>query len=214
MRAMESSSASVSPAMTESEAAGLAQQVARDTASPQPASGPLKDFLAAQSPMALALAAGGFAVSAAGTIAAMATGANAALALLLGYSSLAGTAALAIALRRPAPVATPEAPASEPVVAETSPAWKLVSTLTVSDASRLWCGIEPGAMATQDSMAWGRALIDAIKRGELAIVRKAGLGDEAFERERANPHYMIQLERDALKAWAAQHGHAPAFLRD
>jgi hypothetical protein len=88
-----------------------------------------------------------------------------------------------------------------------------VNTLTVSDASRLWCDIEPGATATQETIAWGRALLDAIKRGELPILTKAGASEEAIKRESENPNYMTQVSRDALQAWARGHGYAPNFLR-
>src|SRR5215475_825472 len=36
-------------------------------------------------------------------------------------------------------------------------AWKLESKYSVSDASRLWCDIEPGCPATQESIAWAHA---------------------------------------------------------
>lgn len=175
--------------------------------------GRLQAFLTTQSPRTLAVLGAGLTVSAGGTIAAIATGANAALAMLIGYSALTGTAALALTVRNWGTVAAP-AICQPPTAAATSPAWKLVSVFTVSDASRLWCGIEPGATATQESMAWGRALVDAIRRGELPIVRRAGSTDEAFARERSSPHYMTPLARDALKLWAARHGHSPAFLAD
>ena len=61
-------------------------------------------------------------------------------------------------------------------------------------------------------MAWGRALLDAIKRGELLILTKAGSSEVTIERERENPHYKTQVSRDALQAWASGHGYAPNFL--
>lgn len=156
----------------------------------------------------------GAAAAVTGTIYAIETGANVALALLVGYCALASTAALACMwTKRPADPPPAVKPA-EPSTADISAAWRLVSTLTVSDASRLWCGIEPGATATQESIAWGRALADAIKQGELAFVSKPGASEDAVAREKANPHYMTQLSRQALKDWAAQHGHAPRFLQD
>jgi hypothetical protein len=143
-------------------------------------------------------------------------GANAALALLVGYSAIASTVGLALL----APAKTTKTqvvePAPKPVPAadpETSAAWKLVSTFTISDASRLWCNIEPGTAATQESMAWGRALLDAVKQGDLPIVAKSG-SPEVMDRERQNPHYMTQVTREALKQWADEKGHTPPFLRE
>src|SRR6185437_6597046 len=98
--------------------------------------------------------------------------------------------------------------------AATPEAWKLVETLTVSDASRLWCSIEPGAAATQETIAWGRALLDAITREELPIVLKPGAPKDAVDWERKNPHYQTQVTRASLKSWANEHGHFPAFLQD
>jgi len=141
------------------------------------------------------------------------SGANLALTLLVAYCAITSTAGLACvvyASREPAPPAGTPATQEAP---DTSLAWRLLNVLTVSDASRLWCGIEPGATATQETIAWGRALLDAVKSGELALVAKPGTTDEACERERQNPHYMTQLSRESLKTWASRHGHAPDFLR-
>jgi hypothetical protein len=144
----------------------------------------------------------------AGVVAAIMTDANPALAILVGYAALAATMALARGAAAPAQPETIKVEKAEPSVAETTAAaWKLVSTFTVSDASRLLCNVEPGAAATQDSIAWGRALIDAIRSGGLA------LPPGASDRERENPHYMTQVTREALNAWADGKGTAPAFLR-
>jgi hypothetical protein len=153
----------------------------------------------------------------AGVIAAAATGANLALSLLAGYAAMAATIA---ALRSAAPTAEPRetievlatpALAAEPTT--TTAAWKLLSTFTVSDASRLLCNVEPGAAATQESIAWGRALVDAIKAGDLAISAKPGAAPGTAERERENPHYMTEVTREALRAWADRKGSVPDFLR-
>lgn len=93
-------------------------------------------------------------------------------------------------------------------------AWKLVSKLNVSNASRLWCDIEPGHPYTQESVAWSAAMFDAIKSGVLPIVAKAHATADMIARERANPGWNTEVTRDALKAWAQAHGHSPAFLRD
>jgi hypothetical protein len=140
-------------------------------------------------------------------------GANAALALLIGYSAIASTIGLARLAPSKKSQASETEPKPVPVEPETSVAWKLVSTFTISDASRLWCNIEPGAAATQESMAWGRALLDAVKQGDLPIVAKNDF-PEAMDRERQNPHYMTQATREALKHWADEKGLTPPFLRE
>jgi hypothetical protein len=148
-----------------------------------------------------------------GVLAAIAAGADAAMSVLVGYCSVISTlAACSISSMLRFHVAERGFPPKSP--RKTSEAWKLVSTLTVADASRLWCEVEPGATTTQDTIAWGRALIDAIKCGELPIVRRSNASEDSIERERANPHYMTQVSRDALKSWAARHGYAPDFLAD
>lgn len=134
--------------------------------------------------------------------------------LMLLYGMVASTLALYAATAAPAPQTAPAPAVDEPAPAGTSEAWKLVETLTVSDASRLWCGIEPGAAATQETIAWGRALLDAVTREELPIVLKPGAPKDAVDWERKNPHYQTQVTRASLKSWANEHGHFPAFLQD
>ena len=146
-------------------------------------------------------------------IAAIASGANIALAILVGYSALASTIAL---LRAPAALPQPQVTKTielAPAPRDTTAAWKLVATFTVSDASRLLCNIEPGAAVTQESIAWGRALLDAIKQGELPLAQKTGVPQAAIDRERENPHYMTEVTRDALRSWADRKGSVPDFLR-
>jgi hypothetical protein len=92
-------------------------------------------------------------------------------------------------------------------------AWKVVTTFRVSDASRLWCDIEPGCAASQESLAWSQAMLAAIKSGELHICKHAKENKEALDRERANPNWATEIERDALKTWADSHGHRPRFLQ-
>ena len=143
---------------------------------------------------------------------ALTEGTNAALAVLIGYSALASTIALVQSI--PATKTQGFEPETKSnIKGGTSVAWKLVNTFTISDASRLWCNIEPGATATQDSMAWGRALLDAVKQGNLPILA-AAVSAEALDRERRNPHYMTKVSRAALKHWADQNGHTPEFLRE
>jgi hypothetical protein len=91
-------------------------------------------------------------------------------------------------------------------------AWTLVDTLRVSDASRLWCDIEPGCPASQESIAWAQAMLDAIKRGELPVFERAGI-NRRIDQERANPTWHTEVRREALREWAKSHGHTPTFLR-
>jgi hypothetical protein len=92
-------------------------------------------------------------------------------------------------------------------------AWKLVNTLNVSNASRLWCDIEPGHPYSQESMAWAAAMLDAIKSGALPISPKPHATKEMIAREQANPGWNTEVTRDALRTWALKHGHCPTFLR-
>jgi hypothetical protein len=93
-------------------------------------------------------------------------------------------------------------------------AWKLVNKLNVSNASRLWCDIEPGHPYTQESVAWSAAILDAIKSGALPISPKPHATKEMIAQERANPGWNTEVTREDLKAWAKAHGHCPAFLQD
>jgi hypothetical protein len=106
---------------------------------------------------------------------------------------------------------------SPPIVARPSPsyaAWKLVKKFSVSDASRLWCDIEPGSAVTQESSAWARALLDAISRGELPMIERAGVRRDVADRERNNPNWHTEVTQDALRSWAKSHGYNPRFLHD
>ena len=87
-----------------------------------------------------------------------------------------------------------------------------MKTFRISDASRLWCEIEPGCAASQDSLAWSQAMLAAIKTGELPICKRAGESKEVHDRERINPNWATEIERAALKSWADSHGHLPRFL--
>ena len=133
--------------------------------------------------------------------------------VLVGYAALASTAALALLATSGRTRPVDAEPTLTPDRSEPSVAWKLLSTYSISDASRLWCNIEPGATATQESMAWGCALLDAVKEGQLPIVARDDT-PKTIEWERRNPHYMTRVTRQSLKGWADAKGHAPAFLRD
>jgi hypothetical protein len=95
-----------------------------------------------------------------------------------------------------------------------SEAWKHVNTFSVSDAARLWCEVEPGATVTQDIIAWGRLLLDAISNGELACVRNEAQSGRPVSYPSDKPHWSTEVTRDALQAWARKRGFEPGFLQD
>ena len=135
------------------------------------------------------------------------------IAIMAGYCTIAVSACPLAALwivKALGQSATPNVVTSSPNYA----AWKLVKKFSVSDASRLWCDIEPGAAATHESSAWARALLDAISRGELPMIESAGVRREVAERERNNPNWHTEVTQDALRSWAKSHGYNPRFLHD
>ena len=134
--------------------------------------------------------------------------------LMVAYCMLLTTVALAIALcvlRNAGTKTVSPRPAAAGV---NLPAWKLLNTFNVSNASRLWCNVEPGHPYTQELAAWASAMLDAIRSGTLAIVSRPGASEEAVLRERANPTWHTMVARDALRSWAEQHGRCPAFLQN
>jgi hypothetical protein len=162
----------------------------------------------------LAAAGTGVAIAIGGTIWAMLVDVPAPIAIMAGYCTLAGAVCATAALQmKPAPM-----PAEVPLVSSGPTthfeAWRLVKKFSVSDASRLWCDLEPGSTVTQETIAWARVMLDAISRGELAMVERAGARKEAIEHERNNPNWHTEMTREALTAWAKSHGFDPRFLRD
>ena len=155
----------------------------------------------------------GFCIAVGGTLWAIALDVPYPLAIMSGYCTFIASACLGAVLMvlRKAPTQT------EPVSAirgqPNYAAWKLVSKYSVSDASRLWCDIEPGCPASQESIAWAHAILDAIKRGELSIIPRTGLSEAISGSEQANPTWHTEVARDALISWAQTHGHAPRFLQ-
>jgi hypothetical protein len=148
------------------------------------------------------------------TLWAIQEGVSVPLALMGGYCTIVAGIILCVAqmmlTQVNANVAAPSHAPRKPNYA----AWKLVNKLNVSNASRLWCEIEPGHPYTQESAAWTAAILDAIKSGALPIAPKAHATKEMIAQERANPGWNTEVSRDALKAWAKAHGHCPAFLVD
>ena len=153
------------------------------------------------------------------TLWAIQEGVSVPLALMGGYCTVVAGIILCVAQLALTNINNPgEAAAAAPAVkAPSTPnyaAWKLVSKLNVSNASRLWCDIEPGHPYTQESMAWSAAILDAIKSGALPISPKPHATEQMIAKERANPGWSTEITREALKAWAQAHGHSPAFLQD
>jgi hypothetical protein len=145
------------------------------------------------------------------TVWAIQEGTPAPLAIMVGYCTLVGSAFLCAALL----VIQNLAANAQPIGTKRRPnyaAWKLVSKLSVSDASHLWCDIEPGCPASQESIAWATAMLDAIRRGELPISARASANQTASNQEQVNPSWHTEITRDALKSWARSHGLSPRFL--
>lgn len=147
------------------------------------------------------------------TLWAIQEGVSVPLALMGGYCTIVAGIILCVAQLMLTQVNSASAPAHAPRKPNYA-AWKLVNKLNVSNASRLWCEIEPGHPYTQESAAWAAAILDAIKSGALAISPKQHATPEMLAQERAKPGWNTEVTRDALKAWARAHGHCPAFLRD
>jgi hypothetical protein len=141
------------------------------------------------------------------------------LAIMIGYCTMVGSACLGTAPLVIQSLAAKESVAAKASVSATNrepnyAAWKLVSRLSVSDASRLWCDIEPGCPASQESIAWGMAMLDAVKRGELMASAKADTSQAASLQEQSNPTWHTKIAREALKSWAQARGHSPKFLQN
>ena len=130
------------------------------------------------------------------------------LAIMLGYCTVASSACVGMALLAVQSAAAKKSSIG-PKRGPNYAAWRVVSSLSVSDASRLWCDIEPGCPASQESIAWGIAMLDAIKRGELP----ASATDGAIQAP-SNPNWHTKIARDALKVWAKALGHSPRFLQN
>ena len=138
-------------------------------------------------------------------------GVPAPLAVMAGYCTCAISACLC-ALLRPAQSAS-----DKPIPASTTrlpnyEAWRLVASLRVSDAARLWSGVEPGCPVSQEAIAWAQAMLDAIKRGELPVRERQDVIGRTVDQERANPGWHTEITREGLKTWAQSHGHRPPFL--
>jgi hypothetical protein len=134
------------------------------------------------------------------------------LAIMVGYCTLVGSACLYAALlviqNLSAKVSSAGASRRPNYLA-----WNHVSALSVSDASRLWCDIEPGCPSSQESIAWGMAMLDAVKRGELPTSARAGTSQAVSIQEQSNPNWHTEVTREGLRSWAQAHGHSPRFLQ-
>lgn len=171
----------------------------------------VRNICAAIGVLGLLVLCGGGALAALCTAWAIQVGVPYPMAIAAGYCTVACSACLCAALlliSNSAKTVDKVAERSQPNFA----AWTLVRTFRVSDASRLWCNIEPGCTATQESLAWSQTILAAIKSGELPIRARAGAGEETIDRERTNPSWATEIERVALKSWASSHGHVSRFF--
>ncbi|HEX3441988.1 MAG TPA: hypothetical protein VHT93_16730 [Pseudolabrys sp.] len=175
----------------------------------------LDDLRARTGPFGVAIVAAGSTLSAAGTMWAMWAGVVYPIALMAGYCTWTASVCLAAAVSVMQKPKAPQAAVADvriPAKPGVGEAWKLVNTFSVSDASRLLCGVEPGARVTQDSIAWARALLDAIEQGELPAVEKPRTVTSAGGR--AKPNWHTEVTRDALKSWVRSRSFSPEFLAD
>jgi hypothetical protein len=173
----------------------------------------LKDAIDRFGRLGLAIVIAGTTFAAADTLWAIQFGVSAPLAIAAAYCTVVATVCLAavMATLQKKPDAPPEQPvAPKPTI---SGAWKLTRTFSVSDACRLMCDIEPGAMVTQDCIAWSRALLEAIERRELPIVETAKASGLLADRK-AKPNWHSVITREALKSWTQLRGISPQFLQD
>lgn len=164
-------------------------------------------------PLGVTAIALGAIVSVSGAVWAIRLGITYPIAIMVGYCTLVATACLTLVLSL---LPRHETQQAQPVSAapSVSEAWKHVSTFSVSDAARLWCEVEPGATVTQDVIAWGRLLLDAIAGGELACVPNDAQSNRRTSYPSDKPHWSTQITRDALQAWARARGFSPGFLQD
>lgn len=152
-------------------------------------------------------------VSVLGAVWAIRLGVSYPIAIMVSYCTLTTTVCLTGVLAMlPRHETARELPASTaPSVSE---AWKHVGAFTVSDAARLWCEVEPGSAATQDIIAWGRLLLDAIESGELAYIRNETQGNRPLSYPSDKPYWSTKVTRNALQTWAQARGFNPEFLQD
>jgi hypothetical protein len=159
-----------------------------------------------------AVAVAGLTLAASETVWAVLVGVSYPIAIAAAYCTFAASVCLGIAV---AVALKSEAPKEQPIAQNPalSGAWKLANTFSVSDACRLMCAIEPGSMVTQDCIAWARALLEAIERGELPVVEKAQ-GGGMLPQRRAQADWHSEVTREALKSWTQLRGTSPQFLQD
>lgn len=172
----------------------------------------LRDFARHVGFAGLAVLGSGVIVALACAVAAIAEGVSIPVALMAGYCTCASSACLCVLLR-PSRQNIAEVPVlAIPIRLPNYDAWRLVATLRVADAARLWSGIEPGCPASQEAIAWAQAMLDAIKRGELSIHQRQDVMGRTLEQEKINPGWHTEITREGLKSWALSHGHNPPFL--
>jgi hypothetical protein len=175
----------------------------------------LKDAFDRFGRLRVAVVAAGATFAAADTLWAIYFGVSAPIAIAATYCTVVATVCLAAVMSMPQK--QPEAPPEheQPVAPKPtiSTAWKLTQSFSVSDACRLMCDIEPGAMVTQDCIAWARALLEAIERRELPVEEGAKTSGVPSDRK-AKPNWHSVITREALKSWTQTRGIIPQFLQD
>jgi hypothetical protein len=78
-------------------------------------------------------------------------------------------------------------------------AWKHVDILTLAQAARLWCDIDPDLSDTLDTSAWTKALFFAARKGELKVTYREGTP--------------MTATRDSLKEFAKKNNYDLACTR-
>jgi hypothetical protein len=172
----------------------------------------LKQFKTQFGSFSFVVAVAALLLAAVNTIWAVHVGVTYPIAIAVGYCTFVATLCLAAAISA---LQKFEAPRGTPIPqkAAVSGAWKYVKTFSVSDACRLMSDIEPGSIITQDCIAWARALLEAIERGDLPVVEKPrGIGIVPERRDKPNWH--SEITREALKSWTQMRDVNPQFLQD
>ncbi len=202
-------------ALEDPEPADVESATQNDTAPSAHTGGPtrLRFILSHIQPLGAGAVALAAVISVLGAVWAIRLGVAYPIAIMVGYCTLATTACLTVVL-----ALLPKHEETDEQLASTAPpvseAWKHVSTFSVADAARLWCDAEPGAAATQDIIAWGRLLLDAIANGDLTCIRNETQGNRPASYPTDKPYWSTKVTRDALQAWARARGFSPEFLQD
>ena len=160
----------------------------------------------------LAAVSSGVVLAVCGTALAIHEGVSYPLAVMVGYCAAVGSACLGAALvniRRRAPAtASPVGASRDPSYA----AWKLVSKFRISDASRLWCGIEPGSPHPRNPSlgeppCWMRSSVVNYRHLQERLPPRG-------PQEQRNPGWSTEIGRDDLISWGKRTGIHRASFRN